>query len=148
MSALQVRETTACLPLSTHLSMTRFTRISAGLEQPPNQLELKENFEKKKKTKNHMIAATHFKSVYGAVVRIPCTTGQYLLKPLLSWPCCHPPPPLSCRDTAQVFSQAHVHLQQKPTRPLHESHAALKQILPGYRRQVAVLVKSVAQQVD
>lgn len=146
MSALQVRETTACLPLSTHLSMTRFTRISAGLEQPPNQLELKENFEKK--TKNHMIAATHFKSVYGAVVRIPCTTGQYLLKPLLSWPCCHPPPPLSCRDTAQVFSQAHVHLQQEPTRPLHESHAALKQILPGYRRQVAVLVKSVAQQVD
>lgn len=51
MSALQVRETTACLPLSTHLSMTRFTRISAGLEQPPNQLELKENFEKKKKQK-------------------------------------------------------------------------------------------------
>lgn len=49
MSALQVRETTACLPLSTHLSMTRFTRISAGLEQPPNQLELKENFEKKNK---------------------------------------------------------------------------------------------------
>lgn len=46
MSALQVREKTACLPLSTHLSMTRFTSISAGLKQPSKQLELKENFEK------------------------------------------------------------------------------------------------------
>lgn len=147
MSALQVCETSACLPLSTHLSMTRFTSISAGLNQPHKQLELKENFEKKNK-QNHMITATHFKSVYGAVIWILCTTRQYLLKPLLSWPCCHPPPPLSCKDTAQVFRQAHVYLQLEPTRPLCESHTALKQILPGYRRQVAVLVKSGAQQVD
>lgn len=51
MSALQVCETSACLPLSTHLSMTRFTSISAGLNQPHKQLELKENFEKKIQTK-------------------------------------------------------------------------------------------------